>query len=262
MKTSLTVFLFVLLLTTPAYAQFDMQQMVVMQGASDNLYFGYVLAGIGDINNDGFEDLGIGQVGKTFIYFGSKNFDTTADITFPFSSVYMSSGDVNGDGIRDLLVAPFTFSAVWVYYGGTTLDTVPDKILATPYFEDNIATGDINNDGYDDVAIHGNPTTIYVYLGEQDMSTSPAYILQGPPNYFGSDGLDIGDINGDGYGDLAVSTSERYPDDSTYIYFGGVQLDTVPRLKLEGGGSIRRYERGWLCRPDYHERDVFWWNSD
>ncbi len=237
-KEFLTLLLFCLVFCSPAFAQFDMQLIATMQGATDNLYFGYILAGIGDINKDGFEDLGIGQVGRTFLYFGSKNFDTIPDIVFPFSSVYISSGDVNGDSIEDLLVAPFSFSAVWIYYGGTPFDTVPDKILATPYFEDNIATGDINKDGYDDVAIHGSPTWVYVYLGGADMSTSPAYVLQGPPNYFGFDGLAIGDMNGDGYGDLAVSTSEHYPDDSTYIYFGGVQLDTIPGLKLRGGDVI------------------------
>ncbi len=237
-KSFLIVLLLSLLFSNSALAQFGMQQIAVMQGARDTLYFGYVLAGIGDINKDGFEDLGVGQVGKTFIYFGSKNFDTIPDVMFLFSSRYISAGDVNGDSIEDLLVAPFSFSAVWIYYGGTPFDTVPDKILATPYFEDNIATGDINKDGYDDVAIHGSPTWVYVYLGGADMSTSPAYVLQGPPNYFGFDGLAIGDMNGDGYGDLAVSTSEHYPDDSTYIYFGGLQLDTIPRVKLKGGFVI------------------------
>jgi len=71
------------------------------------------------------------------------------------------------------------------------------------------------------------------------MSTSPAYVLQGPPNYFGADGLAIGDVNGDGYKDLAVSTNPGNPlPESTYIYFGGVQLDTIPRIKLNGGFAV------------------------
>ncbi|MDP3024026.1 MAG: FG-GAP-like repeat-containing protein [candidate division Zixibacteria bacterium] len=239
MKRFLVLLLFVLAFSTPAFAQFDMQQIAVMQGARDTLRFGSSLAGVGDINQDGFEDLAVGQHGSnTFVYFGSENFDTIPDITFPFSSTYISSGDVNGDSIEDMLVAPFSFSAVWIYYGGTPFDTIPDKILATPYFEDRIATGDINKDGYDDVSIHGSPTNVYVYWGGIDMSTTPAYVLQGPPNYFGLDGLAIGDVNGDGYGDLAVSTSSHYPDDSTYIYFGGIQLDTIPRIKLKGGFVI------------------------
>jgi len=245
MKTSLIVFTLVLLLSIPALAQFDMQQIAVLQGVRDSLHFGYVLAGIGDINKDGFEDLAIGQVGKTFIYFGSKNFDTTADIVLPFSCGYISHGDVNGDGIQDLILgAPHGLPEVLIYYGGASFDTIPDKVLVAPdtisppttSFGYRIATGDINKDGYDDIAIHGNNNKVYMYLGGTNMATSPAYILQGPPNYFGDRGLSIGDIDRDGYKDMAVSTSDHYPDDSTYIYFGGAELDTIPRLKLRGGG--------------------------
>jgi hypothetical protein len=239
MKRFLLLFISCILFSTPTFAQFDMQLIVTMQGATDSLHFGLVLSGIGDINKDGFEDLAIGDVKNTFIYFGSKNFDTTADIVFPYAPVYISHGDVNGDSIQDLLVAPFSFSAVWVYYGGIPFDTVPDKILATPLFEDRIATGDLNKDGYDDVAIHGNPNKVYIFLGGADMSTSPAYVLQGPPNYFGFNGLAIGDVNGDGYGDLVVSTEPPAPQpESTYIYFGGAQLDTIPRIKLNGGYAV------------------------
>lgn len=246
MKTLLVVFTFVFLFSIPAFAQFDMQQIAVMQGESEGVSFGIHLAGVGDINHDGVEDLAVSQYGKTFIYFGSKNFDTIPDVIFPFSSGYICAGDVNGDSVRDLLLTRFSLLSVWIYCGGSPFDTIPDKILVAPdtisppytAFGWRIAVGDINKDGYDDIAIHGNNTRVYVYLGAANMSTSPAYILQGPPNYFGPDGLAIGDINGDGYKDLAVSTSDRYPDDSTYIYFGGPQLDTIPRIKLKGGFVI------------------------
>ncbi|MCJ7457468.1 MAG: FG-GAP-like repeat-containing protein [candidate division Zixibacteria bacterium] len=246
MRRLLILLFLSLVFGTPAFAQFDMQQIAVMQGDTDGVSFGIHLAGVGDINKDGIEDLVIGQYGKTFIYFGSKNFDTIPDIVFPFSSGYICHGDVNGDGVQDLLLTRFSLLSVLIYYGGPPFDTIPDKVLVAldtispPYtpFGLKIATGDINKDGYDDIAIHGNNNKVYVFLGGADMSTSPAYILQGPPNYFGFPGLAIGDVNGDGYADLAVSTSGHYPDDSTYIYFGGPQLDTIPRVKLKGGFVI------------------------
>ena len=248
MKRFLILLLLSVVFATSAFAQFDMQQIAVLQGARDTLRFGSILAGVGDINQDGFEDLAVGQHGSnTFVYFGSKNFDTTADLSFPFFAWHIGHGDINGDGISDLLLTPM--GTIYIYYGGTGFDAVPDDSVVNnaTYFGWNFASGDINGDGYDDLAVWGADIKVFIYLGGTKISTQPAYILQGPPFYFGFDGLAIGDVNGDGYRDLAVSTSEHYPDDSTYIYFGGVELDTIPRVKLIGGGCIRRYGRRWLC---------------
>lgn len=109
-----------------------MQLIATMQGDTEGVSFGIHLAGVGDINKDGIEDLVIGQYGKTFIYFGSKNFDTIPDIVFPFSSGYICHGDVNGDGVQDLLLTRFSLLSIWIYYGGSPFDTVPDKVLVAP----------------------------------------------------------------------------------------------------------------------------------
>ena len=220
-----------------AFAQFDMQQIAVLQGVKDSAEFGSTLSGVGDLNKDGIEDLAVGQRRwNTFIYLGSTNFDTTVDFTFPFFSWHIGYGDINGDSISDLLLTPM--GKIFIYYGGTGFDTVADDSVVNnaDYFGWNFACGDINKDGYDDLAVWGGYTKVFVYLGGDTISKQPVAVLQGPPNYFGFDGLAIEDINGDGYGDIAVSTSERYPNDSTYVYFGGLQIDTIPRLKLRGGG--------------------------
>ena len=240
MKRFLFLFTVGLLFITPAFAQFDMQQIAVMQGARDSLRFGSSLAGVGDINQDGFEDLAVGQHGSnTFIYFGSKNFDTTADLSFPFFAWHIGHGDINGDGIADLLLTPM--GTIYIYYGGASFDNIPDDSIVNnaTYFGWNFACGDINKDGYDDIAVWGADTMVFVYLGGTKISTQPVYILQGPPFYFGLNGLAIGDINGDGYKDLTVSTIPPNPlPESTYIYFGGSELDTIPRIKLNGGYSV------------------------
>jgi hypothetical protein len=243
-KITLILLLLVLVFSATALAQFDMKEIAVMQGVRDSIGLGASLAGIGDINSDGIEDLAVGQNAwnnsykKTFIYFGSKNFDTIPDLTFSFYSYHISHGDINGDTLSDLLLSPL--GKIYIYYGSISFDTIPDDSIVNNAhdFGSNFACGDINKDGYDDLAVYGGFTKVFVYLGGDTISKQPAYILTGPPNYFGTDGLSIGDINGDGYEDLAVSTSGHYPDDSTYIYFGGAQLDTIPRIKLKGGFVI------------------------
>lgn len=241
-KMFLLFLLLVVIFSTPSLAQFDMQQIAVIQGARDSLGLGATLAGIGDVNKDGFEDLAVGQNAwnnsykKTFVYFGSKNFDTIPDLTFSFYSYHISHGDVNGDSITDLLLSPL--GKIYIYNGGVSFDTIPDDSIVNNAvdFGANFACGDINKDGYDDIAVYGGYTKIFVYLGGDTISKQPVAVLQGPPNCFGFTGLAIGDVNGDGYKDIAVSTCSDL-NDSTYLYFGGVQLDTIPRLKLKGGVS-------------------------
>jgi hypothetical protein len=43
----------------------------------------------------------------------------------------------------------------------------------------------------------------------------------------------LGDVNGDGYGDIAISTYT----DTTFVFFGGPLLDTIPDIVLRGGGG-------------------------
>ncbi len=236
MKKFFIILLFISTFCSSAFAQFDMQQMAVLQGARDTLRFGSSLAGVGDINNDGFEDLAVGQHGSnTFIYFGSKNFDTTADFTFPFFGWHIGQGDINGDGISDLLLTPM--GTIYIYYGGTSFDSIPDDSVVNnaENFGWNFASGDLNGDGYDDLAVRGAFTKVFVYFGGDTIFKQPVAVLQGPPNCFGLNGLAIGDLNGDGYKDISVSTCNDI-NDSTYVYFGGVQIDTLPRLKVRGGG--------------------------
>jgi hypothetical protein len=81
-----------------------------------NTLAGYSVAGAGDVNGDGYDDVIVGapnvhkNQGMTFVYFGSATglapipfWNATTDVPglFGFS---VSTGDVNGDGRADILV--------------------------------------------------------------------------------------------------------------------------------------------------------------
>lgn len=77
--------------------------------------FDSVLAGIGDVNDDGLDDIATGSLTGTRIIFGSDQpFERTLDISdldgengFVFGSAATDikrSGDINGDGIADFIV--------------------------------------------------------------------------------------------------------------------------------------------------------------
>jgi hypothetical protein len=76
--------------------------------------FGYALGGLGDVNLDGFDDFAIGGPGKRFVsvYSGKNGNSIDAFISLSdwdwFGSAISGSADVNGDGIRDLIIGAYS----------------------------------------------------------------------------------------------------------------------------------------------------------
>lgn len=97
---------------------------IVISGKQEGAQFGYSVSTAGDVNNDGFSDIIIGEKdnsdnglgsGKAYVYYGGTNMDTDADFVMygekvgdEFGTSVASAGDVNGDGYSELFVgAPF-----------------------------------------------------------------------------------------------------------------------------------------------------------
>jgi hypothetical protein len=131
--------------------------------------FGRVLENLGDINGDGVDDIysgtGNGLDTAGFIYFGGTDIDDIPDVIIAKkSTVARAAGDINKDGINDLINSyplPFvSMGYVFVYYGGPDMDSIPDIAIynsqiegSQEYFGEDISgIGDFNNDGVDDFA--------------------------------------------------------------------------------------------------------------
>jgi FG-GAP-like repeat/FG-GAP repeat len=134
--------------------------------------------------------------------------------------------DLNGDGFADLAVATLAASGatgtVRVFYGTATgfeaaasteltgLVTQSGSYTAAPV---PVPAGDLNGDGFADLAV-GLPAAlngdgqVLVYLGSpRGISTRPDADLrstEGHNGRFGASLAGVGDIEGDGYGDLAI----------------------------------------------------------
>ncbi|MHC4539108.1 MAG: integrin alpha, partial [Planctomycetota bacterium] len=126
---------------------------------------------------------------------------------------YNFSGDINGDGYDDLLVAGASRynnnqGRVYLYFGRPKMDGIPDLTITgkSPgdYFGEVGPMGDVNGDGYDDLVV-GTPGykdmqgQVYVYYGGSRMDHLADLILDGETvqNRFGRS-IALGDINNDG----------------------------------------------------------------
>ncbi|XP_076245985.1 integrin alpha-9 [Calliopsis andreniformis] len=145
-----------------------------VNGSEIGEFFGASLA-VGDLDNDGFDDLLVGAPywgednGKVYIYLGTKggHFRSVPALQGTADGGYfgyaLASGDLDADGFDDIIVgAPWeNFGVVYIYNGNVELENkvlqVSEKIQASrtlQRFGFSISKPvDIDGNGYSDIAV-------------------------------------------------------------------------------------------------------------
>lgn len=204
-------------------------------------YFGNAVAGVEDINGDEVVDLLVGahdqdvgnnnDQGQAFVFSGTDgSLILTLDDPIPqetarFGSAVAGAGDVNGDGVFDLLVGAYAQTIGGISYRGQvfvfsgidgslifTLNNPTPNAASFGYKAANV--GDVNGDGLPDFLVGAHSQTVngnnlqgqaYVFSGSDgrllhtlDDPTPQAYA------YFGFAVAGAGDVNSDGLADLLV----------------------------------------------------------
>ena len=184
-----------------------------------------------------------GSTFDSFYYLDTLKGENSDDY---FGKTSMGAGDINGDGVEDILIgAPsydntnsYSNGRAYLIFGtnGTTTPntTIPPTstsqgIMITGDNQyDNVGeymspVGDVNGDGYDDFIIgvpnadDGNITDVgkaYLYFGREYFNTTTNDLLDANITFKGSSQWDnfgrtisgLGDINGDGYSDFAIGS--------------------------------------------------------
>jgi len=201
-------------------------------GGNQGSRFGYSVAGAGDFNGDGIDDVIIGATewddnpqGKSFVVFGKNT--STPDNNFPAT---LSMSDLNGTNGFRLRGIGTNWALGWSVS----------------------AAGDFNGDGFDDVII-GAPGRYSTSVGDSgnlaivvsgqlgnptaDEQIGPLvgdFGIAGPESSrLGASVASAGDVNGDGFDDIIIGTRIQ-PDGKSYVVFGtDSDLGSVPFLGVE-----------------------------
>lgn len=249
---------------------------------------GYCVAGIGDVNGDGYDDILIGAYGNSeggsdsgqvYLIFGKTSgwsIDTdlsNANASFigeehgDIAGVFVAgAGDVNNDGFDDIVIGAsyydeFNYGGkVYLILGkasGWKMDTSLSMANASFLGENSrdragqclAGVGDVNGDGYDDilVAAHLNDEggsdagQTYLIFGKGSGWTTNTNLSNVDASFWGENVYDkagksiagAGDVNGDGFDDFLIGTDENNDAGNkagkTYLIFGkatGWSMDT------------------------------------
>ncbi len=261
-----------------------------IEGVSATQELGLSVSRAGDVNGDGIDDILVSSTessedGATYVVFGRSGvFPASISVTSlngtngfkmtglssndQSSHVSSTAGDINGDGVTDIIIGiggGFNDDAVasgtaYVVFGrkSTPFASVVNlsalngadgfKIngeSGNNRFGGSVSTaGDINGDGIDDIIIGAskavdNDTIVggaYVVFGKRTAfsATLNASVLDGKKGfkvygqrdagYLGASVSSAGDINGDGLGDIIIGEPQTSPDRAgpgfSYVIFG------------------------------------------
>jgi hypothetical protein len=254
--------------------------------AQASAQFATDMAGVGDVNGDGYEDIVVtatgfdGTVGANeggwFLYLGGETVDVVTDgsglglqVDARLGSSVAGVGDVNGDGYADFVVGAEFFDLspngnegrAYLYLGGATFNSVVDATFqeseAQALFGSTVSGGDVNGDGFGDIVIAAKDDdggavdsgSVYLYLGGASVnSVADATITSNVAGIRLGTGLSAeGDVNADGFADILVGAPEfesavaEANEGLAILYLGGSTFNTVGDASYQVNQSEARF---------------------
>jgi FG-GAP repeat protein len=246
---------------------------------------GGAVAPAGDLDEDGFDDILLGTAaftenvteGQAFVFYGplsghrtSASAEAIIRGTFfseSLGAAVASAGDVNQDGINDIIIGAPHFplksqgpGRAYVFYGpvlGALSAASADAILFGEGINDAFGTsvapaGDVNGDGIADVVVgaeqiftNNGTGKAYMFLGPLSgpiqASAADAILLgEAAKDLFGIS-VAGGDVNGDGFSDVVVGAWNAVNRSGRAYVFHGPLAGTIPAAaadRIVTGGAL------------------------
>ncbi|MEM7550504.1 MAG: T9SS type A sorting domain-containing protein [Bacteroidota bacterium] len=235
---------------------------VTIQGVETDDQTGFSVAGVGDIDGDGFDDVlmtspperfNFNSGGFSYVVFGNDDNNPFIDLTSLTNEIGItvgetfiqasSAGDFNSDGLDDFLLS--SSETVRINFGASNredIDRLSNTSFVTGNENNNLSSidvlGDVNGDGIEDIIL-GDPSieifgdilrgSAYILYGTEgaensdvnlsNLSEDRGFIVNGTDSFseLGGAVSSAGDLNNDGLDDIAIAAVGQ---NRVHIIFG------------------------------------------
>ncbi len=251
---------------------------LILLGPAEGAYFGRGVAGLGDVNGDGYCDFAVGAPrttnGNVYVYFGGPVLDGTADLILEgpeedcrFGESVAGLGPIDGNTGNDFAAGAPRLSidhlwrgGVFVYSGGSGLDETPDLVVIgdepLAQFGTSVAPGgDINGDGSPDMLVgapyrNNDPTidcgAVFVFYGGAGFDDVPDFVFFGAneDDNLGMSVAGCGDATSNGYDDILAGAPR--------VDYGG--MDVGMAVVIPGGSPPSGSEALYFYGEDANDQ--------
>jgi hypothetical protein len=228
-----------------------------------------------DINGDEHDDVLLGDPlssvvyvlygrgGSDTLYQMGKGYQIIGETTSDYLGWSVSgAGDMNNDGINDMIIGAILANMVYIIFGVTGSSTRNNVLLSTLKPSEGIriigssplssvgmsvsSIGDFNHDGYQDIVLSAKSTSqnfIYIIYGNHSLPAviklnsykgNRTVIASGSANFAGTTMSGLGDVNGDGIDDFVIGSVPRAGlsgAQKSFVLYG--QRSSIPEISLD-----------------------------
>lgn len=234
-----------LALTVVGSDTFDPSTIIMhYQGEESVAKLGWALTSLGDINGDGFDDIGMSSFDPpyTYVFFGGNPVDSFPDMYLSGCYGAAEPVDLDGDGLDDVVTSDCGCGTVYFFkgYGDSLASVAYDSIVQNTgiCFGFKTRTGYIDGDNLGDLLTlaQNSPevTPVYFYSGCPAIDKEPDWSYEVDNTYHTVSSLGFIDFDGDNWEDIFVGMLAGLNKDTlSYVYiFLGPDFGDNPDLVI------------------------------